>query len=180
MPGEDFEIVFAGSSDETIENANTAGNAHYYAMETLDQYIKNRHKILVDSAIKATIIVEPNSMQAWKVTEDILDNSSDELVQKLKQESLQHESQNQKHQQALHNFSKDNLVIEPNIWSGFGLVRAGGITAMVGDYQEVANLIKKFHDAGLNRLLLGGTPELYYVNNFVNGVMPILKEMDVI
>lgn len=180
MVGENFEIVFAGSSDNTIENANSVGDAHYYAMETLAQYKKDRYKILVDSAIKATIIVEPTSTVAWDVTDKILEYSSDNLVEQLKNESTFHESQNQKRQQALHNFSKDNLIIEPNIWSGLGLVRTGGITAMVGDYNEIAELITNFYYAGLNRILLGGTPELHYATNFINGVMPILKQKGII
>lgn len=180
MQGLDFDIVFAGSSDNTISNANLVGDAHYYAMETLKQYKENRHKITVDSAIKATIIVENNAEDAWNFTESILAQSTDEVIDMLKNEAKEHESVNQKHQQALHNFSKDNLVIEKNIWSGFGLLRAGGITAMVGSYQEVADLITEFYNAGLNRLLLGGTPELYYAKNFINGVMPILRERGII
>mgnify|MGYP003352889700 CR=1 FL=1 len=55
------------------------------------------------------------------------------------------ESENQKRQQALHNFSKESLLVEDNIWSGLGLLRGGGITAMVGSYKEIADLIEKFY-----------------------------------
>ncbi|MEY4331317.1 MAG: hypothetical protein RLZZ196_55 [Bacteroidota bacterium] len=180
MSGCDFEIVFAGSSDNTIHNANSVGNAHYYAMETLEQYKQNRNKIKVDSGIKATIIVEKDSRSAWDTTEQILTYATDEIINSLKEEALLHESQNVVHQQKLHNYSKENLTIEKNIWAGFGLLRHGGITAMVGSYVEVADLIENFYNAGLNRLLLGGTPEIYYANNFINGVMPILKNKGII
>lgn len=178
--GENFEIVFAGSSDNTINLANTFGSAHYYAMESSLQYAQNRNKILVDSAIKATIIVEDSSKKAWDMANYLLSLSTEERIEELKKDLSSHESENQKRQQALHNFSKDNLLIEKNIWSGLGLLRGGGITSMVGDYQEVAELIEKFYNAGLNRLLLGGTPEFYYANNFINGVIPILKQKEII
>lgn len=178
--GKNFEIVFAGSSDNTINLANNFGSAHYYAMESSLQYAENRNKILVDSAIKATIIVEEFSKKAWDMTDYILSLSNEKRIEELKEDLSSHESENQKKQQALHNFSKDNLLVEPNIWSGLGLMRGGGITAMVGDYKEVAELIEKFYNAGLNRLLLGGTPEFYYANNFINGVVPILKNKGIV
>ena len=62
----------------------------------------------------------------------------------LKKDLGDHESENQKRQQALHNFSKESLLVEDNIWSGLGLLRGGGITAMVGSYKEIADLIEKF------------------------------------
>ena len=80
----------------------------------------------------------------------------------------------------MHNFSKENLKVEDNIWAGMGLLRGGGVTAIVGNYQEVANLIEKFYNSGLDRILIGGTPELYYANNFINGVIPILKDKKII
>jgi alkanesulfonate monooxygenase len=180
IPGEDFEIVFAGSSDNTIELANSFGNAHLYAMESTAQYIENRHKIKVDSSIKATIIVESNKSKAWDTANDLLGYATDAHISALKEDLSDHESENQKHQQALHNFSKDNLNVEESIWSGLGLLRGGGITAMVGDYEAVADLIHKFYLNGLNRLLIAGTPELYYAQNFIHGVMPILNSKGII
>lgn len=180
VKGNNIEIVFAGSSDNTISLANEYGSAHYYAMETLSQYIENRYKVHVESAIKATIIVEEKSASAWEFANNLIKSVTDEQINELKIDLSSHESINQKHQQSLHNFSKDNLIIEKNIWAGFGLLRGGGITAMVGNYLEIANLIEKFYVNGLDRLLIGGSPEDYYASNFINGVMPILKERNVI
>jgi len=178
--GSNFEIVFAGSSDNTIELANNFGSAHYYAMETLQQYKENRHKINVESAIKATIFCEKESSLAWDTANNIIKNIDNAYIENLKKDLSSHESANQKHQQSLHNFSKTNLVIENNIWSGLGLVRGGGITSIVGGYEEVADIITKFYQNGLNRILIANTPELKYANNFVNGVMPILKDRGII
>lgn len=180
LKGLDFELVFAGSSDNTINLANSFGSCHYYSMETLDQYKNNRNKILVDSAIKTTIIVDQNSETAWDFANSLLNHVTEESLLELKKDLSSHESENQKRQGKLHNFSKENLIIENNIWSGLGLLRGGGITAMVGSFNEVANLIEKFYNAGLNRILIGGTPEYIYINNFINGVIPILKEKNIL
>jgi alkanesulfonate monooxygenase len=178
--GNDFEIVFAGSSDNTIDLANNLGTAHYYAMETLPQYIENRHKIFVESAIKSTIIVNENSDKAWEFANNLIKDVTEDDINKLKIDLSSHESQNQKHQQSLHNFSKDNLIVDKNIWAGFGLLRGGGITAMVGNNIEVANLIEKFYINGLDRLLIGGTPELLFANNFISGIIPLLEDRNII
>lgn len=180
LKGIDFELVFAGSSDNTINLANKFGSCHYYSMETLNQYIENRNKIIVDSAIKTTIIVDENSSNAWNFANNLLNYVTESSLTELKKDLSSHESENQKRQEKLHNFSKENLIIEPNIWSGLGLLRGGGITAMVGNFKEIADLIEKFYNAGLNRILIGGTPEEKYINNFINGVIPILKRKEIL
>lgn len=180
LKGLDFELVFAGSSDNTISLANSFGSCHYYSMETFDQYKNNRSKILVDSAIKTTIIVDKDSETAWNFANDLLNHVTEKSLLELKKDLSSHESENQKRQEKLHNFSKEKLIVEDNIWSGLGLLRGGGITAMVGSFNEIANLIEKFYNAGLNRILIGGTPEYIYINNFINGVIPILKKKNIL
>jgi alkanesulfonate monooxygenase len=178
--GHDFELVFAGSSDNTINLANKFGSVHYYAMESSDQYLESRKKIMVESAIKTTIIVEETSELAWDYANELLKLATPERINELKKDLSNHQSENQKRQEALHNFSKENLKVEDNIWAGMGLLRGGGITAMVGNYQEVADLIEKFYNSGLDRILIAGTPELHYAKNFINGVVPILKEKNIL
>jgi len=180
LQGMDFELVFAGSSDDTINLANNFGSCHYYSMETLEQYQKNRDKIIVESAIKTTIIVDKDSQKAWGFADSLLENVTELSLLELKKDLSSHESQNQKRQQRLHNFSKENLKVDKNIWSGMGLLRGGGITAMVGDFNEVANLIEEFYNSGLNRILIGGSPEHIYIENFVNGVIPILQDKNIL
>lgn len=177
---EEVEIVFAGSSDNTINMANEIGAAHYHSMETPISYLNFRKIITTKSAIKSTIIVENVKEKALKVAENLIKNVDINSIEYLKNDVGRHESQNQKRQQDLHNYSKDNLFIHPNIWTGHGLLRGGGITSMIGDYKEVADLIKEYYDIGLDILLIGGTPEIYYANNFINGVIPILKKYQII
>lgn len=175
-----IDIVFAGSSDNTINMANEIGAAHYHSMETPTSYLNFRKIITTKSAIKSTIIVENTKEKALEVAENLIKNVDINSIEYLKNDVGRHESQNQKRQQNLHNYSKDNLFICSNIWLGYGLLRGGGITSMIGSYKEVADLIKEYYDIGLDILLIGGTPEIYYANNFINGVMPILKQYEII
>ena len=49
---------------------------------------------------------------------------------------------------ALHNGSRDNLYIAPNLWAGVGLVRGGAGTALVGSPQQVAERIREYRRWG--------------------------------
>lgn len=180
QPGSKLDILFAGSSDETIELANNLGSTHYHSMETPNSYLDFRDKIKVASGIKATFIAEENSEDAWGYANNLIKNVSENDINFLKLDVGKYESQNQKRQEALHNYSKTNLEVYPNIWTGYGLLRGGGITAMVGNYEEIANLIKQFYDNGLDKLLIAATPEMYFLNHFIEGVIPILKRYEMI
>lgn len=178
--GLNLDIVFAGSSDATINLANNLGTSHYHSMETPILYKEFKNKTKVLSGMKSTFIVEENASDAWGYANSLIKNVSDSDIEFLKKDVGTYESQNQKRQQSLHNYLKDDLEIYPNIWAGYGLLRGGGITAMVGNYQEVADLIKEFYDNGLDKLLIAATPEIYYLNNFINGVIPILKSYNIV
>ena len=53
---------------------------------------------------------------------------------------------------ALHEGSRDDLEIYPNLWAGVGLVRGGAGTALVGSHEEVADRIEEYHDARHRRV----------------------------
>ena len=69
---------------------------------------------------------------------------------------------------ALNGGSKDDLEIHPNVWAGVGLVRGGAGTALVGSYDEVAAILKRLSDAGLNGMALASV-------NYVQE-MPIIRD----
>jgi alkanesulfonate monooxygenase len=77
---------------------------------------------------------------------------------------------------SLHKGSKENLVIAPNLWAGYGLVRSGAATALVGNHSEVADRIEEYHSLGIDEFILSGHPhieEAYWVGE---GVMPELRK----
>ena len=51
-----------------------------------------------------------------------------------------------------------NLIVGPNLWAGFGLVRTGAGTALVGSHDEVAERIAEYHEAGFDHMILSGQP----------------------
>ena len=75
---------------------------------------------------------------------------------------------------ALHNGRTDDLVVGPNLWAGFGLVRGGAGTALVGSHDEVAERLVEYHRAGFDHVILSGQPHVEEASWFGEGVMPLL------
>ena len=76
---------------------------------------------------------------------------------------------------ALHGGGPTRCEIYPNLWAGFGLVRGGAGTALVGSYDEVADRIAEYHDLGIDHFILSGYPHLEEAYWFGEGVTPRLR-----
>jgi len=75
---------------------------------------------------------------------------------------------------ALHGGKRDKLEIYPNLWAGVGLVRGGAGTALVGNPEQVANLMKEYIALGIDRFILSGYPHLEECYRFAELVFPLL------
>jgi alkanesulfonate monooxygenase SsuD/methylene tetrahydromethanopterin reductase-like flavin-dependent oxidoreductase (luciferase family) len=60
--------------------------------------------------------------------------------------------------------------------AGFGLVRSGAGTALVGSHDEVAERIAEYHEVGFDHFILSGQPHLEEAWWFGEGVIPRLRE----
>lgn len=67
------------------------------------------------------------------------------------------------------------LEIAPGVWSGYGLVRGGAGTALVGSHQQVAELIKAYHTLGIDHFILSGQPHLEEAWWFAEGAGALLR-----
>jgi alkanesulfonate monooxygenase len=70
------------------------------------------------------------------------------------------ESVGQSRMSALHNGSRDNLVIGPNLWAGIGLVRTGAGTALVGTPDQIADRLDEYAAIGADTIIASGYPHL--------------------
>jgi alkanesulfonate monooxygenase len=105
-----------------------------------------------------------------------LDYLASDVIAKAQKHFMYAESVGQRRMAALHGGRRDDLVVAPNLWAGFGLVRSGAGTALVGSHDEVAERIAEYHAAGFEHVILSGQPHLEEAYWFGEGVIPRLRE----
>jgi alkanesulfonate monooxygenase len=75
---------------------------------------------------------------------------------------------------ALHGGKRDKLEVYPHLWAGVGLVRGGAGTALVGNPEQVADLMKQYAELGIDTFILSGYPHLEESYRFAELVFPLL------
>ena len=75
---------------------------------------------------------------------------------------------------ALHGGQRDKLEVYPHLWAGPGLVRSGAGTALVGNPEQVAGLMKEYAALGIDTFILSGYPHLEESYRFAELVFPLL------
>jgi alkanesulfonate monooxygenase len=106
---------------------------------------------------------------------------SPDRVRKARELLAKSESVAQSQMSALHTHreglpaSARELEIYPGLWSGYGLVRGGAGTALVGSHAQVADLIEDYHRVGFDHFILSGQPHLEEAWHFGEGAAALLK-----
>lgn len=126
--------------------------------------------------IRLHVITRDRAKDAWAETERFLDALDPDVVARAQAAMRTSESVGQQRMTALHNGSRDDLVVAPNLWAGYGLVRGGAGTALVGSHAEVADRIEEYHALGFDEFILSGHPHLEEAYWFAEGVTPILRQ----
>ena len=84
----------------------------------------------------------------------------------------------QQRMRSLHNGSREDLEVSPNLWAGIGLVRPGAGTALVGSHEQVAERSSNTTSSGIDEFILSGHPHLEEVYAVGEGVLPLVAETD--
>jgi len=125
--------------------------------------------------IRLHVISRDRAEDAWAVTERMLEAISDDTVALAQSQFSSAESVGQQRMAALHGGSRHDLVVAPNLWAGFGLVRSGAGTALVGSHEEVAERMAEYHQLGIDHFIMSGQPHLEEAYWFAEGVFPLLR-----
>lgn len=125
--------------------------------------------------IRLHVISRDRSEQAWAEAQRLLAALDEETIEQVQKGLSRSESEGQRRMIALHQGKADGLEIYPNLWAGFGLVRGGAGTALVGSHREVAERIEEYHALGIDEFVLSGHPHLEEAYWFGEGVLPLLR-----
>ncbi|ACM31404.1 alkanesulfonate monooxygenase (plasmid) [Rhizobium rhizogenes K84] len=131
--------------------------------------------------VRLHVISRDTEDEAWAMADKLLAWLSPERVRKNWELLAKSESVAQSQMSALHvgreglPASARELEIYPGLWTGYGLVRGGAGTALVGSHTQVADLIEAYHHAGFDHFILSGQPHLEEAWHFGEGAAALLK-----
>ena len=129
--------------------------------------------------IRLHVIVRETNAQAWDAAHDLIKHLDDETIAAAQAALAKADSEGQRRMVELHQGSRDNLEISPNLWAGVGLVRGGAGTALVGDPNTVAERIREYADLGIDTFIFSGYPHLEEAYRFAELVFPKLPLVNV-
>ncbi|MET1076399.1 MAG: FMNH2-dependent alkanesulfonate monooxygenase [Pseudomonas sp.] len=126
--------------------------------------------------IRLHVIVRETEEQAWQAADRLIERISDATIASAQQAFARFDSEGQRRMAALHGGRRDQLEVYPHLWAGVGLVRGGAGTALVGNPQQVAGLIRQYADLGIDTFIFSGYPHLEEAYRFAELVFPLLPE----
>jgi alkanesulfonate monooxygenase len=121
------------------------------------------------------VITRDTAEEAWREADRLIAGMDPARVAAVQAALATSESEGQRRMAALHGGRTDRLEVYPNLWAGYGLVRGGAGTALVGSHREVAERIEEYHALGVDHLILSGHPHLEEAYWFGEGVVPLLR-----
>ncbi|MEU6697989.1 LLM class flavin-dependent oxidoreductase [Pseudonocardia sp. NPDC046786] len=130
----------------------------------------------VASGIRLHVITRETASEAWTVAEHLRSRIPSRRIEETQRALRLVESEGQRRMVALHDSGRiRELEVSPNLWTGFGLVRGGVGTALVGSHEQVADRIREYRGHGITHFVLSGQPHVEEALQFAEGVLPRLQ-----
>ena len=179
------QVFFGGASPAAEEVAAQHVDTYLAWGETPAQITERLHRIRARAAghnralqfgIRLHVISRDTSAEAWAHAERLLAAISDERIASAQKVLARTESVGQQRMTALHDGRTSDMEISPNLWAGYGLVRGGAGTALVGSHTEVADRIAEYHALGIDHFILSGQPHIEEAYWFAEGAGAVLRQ----
>jgi len=181
------EIYFSGSSYAALVSASK--HADYY-LTWLEPFAQLREKFervkqktdalgrKIKCAVRVDIVARPTEEEAWREVRRGFENLSPEVIQRFNSRASAGDSVGASRQGGFRPSSVNNykdLIVEPNIWSGFNLLRGGQGNGIVGSYEQVAERLDDLVKLGADAFILASTPHLEETYRVGEEVLPLVK-----
>lgn len=180
------EIYFSGSSDAALVSASKHADYYLSWLEPFAQLkdkfdrVKNRTDTLgrkIKCAVRVDIIARPTEEEAWAEVKKGFDKVSRETLDALGNrgggDSVGANRQSKFRPGAINSYK--DLIIEPNVWSGFNLLRGGQGQGIVGSYEQVAERLDELVQLGADAFILASTPHLEEAYRVGEEVLPLVR-----
>ncbi|MBE3012067.1 LLM class flavin-dependent oxidoreductase [Microbispora sp. NEAU-D428] len=178
------EIFFGGASPAAERVAARQADVYLAWGERPDQIAERLERMRELAAaegrelrfgIRLHVIGRDTSAQAWAEADRLLSRITPERIAALRKDFATSESVGQRRMYELHGGDPGRLEVYPNLWAGYGLVRGGAGTALVGSHEEIADRIEEYHALGLDHFILSGQPHLEEAYWFAEGAGAVLR-----
>ncbi|MGD0835787.1 MAG: LLM class flavin-dependent oxidoreductase [Polyangia bacterium] len=186
---EDFpEIYFSGSSDAALASASKHADFYLTWLEPFaqlrDKFARVREKTTalgrpIKCAVRVDIVARPTEEEAWDEIRRGFDSLDQETVARFSggpeagSESVGARRQASNRPETIASYR--DLIVEPNVWSGFALLRGGQTQGIVGSYEQVAERLDQLVELGTDAFILASTPHLEEAYRVGEEVLPLIK-----
>jgi alkanesulfonate monooxygenase len=182
-------VYFSGASDAALAVAAKHADVYLMWLEPLDSIRANIKRLdALASAysrrprygIRVDIFARETEAEAWADARrlwDQLDASAAKLGQHLTS-SKGGDSVGAQRQAALRPSGAtrfEDYIIGPNLWAGLGLIRPGPTIGIFGSYQQVAERLNDYIEAGVENFILAANPHLEEAYRVGEEVLPLLR-----
>ncbi len=182
------EIYFSGSSDAALVSASKHADFYLSWLEPFAQLkekfdrVKEKTAALgrkIRCAVRVDIIARPTEEEAWDEIRRGFDNLPPEKLAALKRraegggDSVGAARQGGFRPQTINSYR--DFIIEPNVWSGFSLLRGGQTNGIVGSYEQVAERLDDLVRLGADAFILASTPHLEEAYRVGEEVLPLVR-----
>ncbi len=183
--------LFFGGASPAAENVAASHVDVYLAWGETPPQIKQRLDRMREKAatagreltfgIRLHVLSRDTAKQAWAEAQRMVDDLDPARVAEVQAQLAAMDSVGQRRMQTLHSGGRrDELEIYPNLWAGYGLVRGGAGTALVGSHEEVAERLEEYHALGIDHAILSGQPHLEEAYWFGEGPGRLLRQQGVV
>jgi alkanesulfonate monooxygenase len=189
-PCQDWPRTFVGGSSQAAQRV-AAAHADVYLMwgeppGAVATAVEHTRRLAaaagrqLEYGTRFHVISRDTAAQAWRAAGRLVEHMDPARIRQAQDRFGRTESEGQRRMAALHGGRTDRLEVYPNVWAGYGLVRPGVGTALVGSHEEVAERIEEYHAIGLKHLILSAQPHLEEAYAFGEGVLPLLRKRGVV
>ncbi len=185
MPG----VYFSGSSDAALEVAARHADVYLIWIEPIEQTRAAVARINAMAAVhgrkprfgvRVDLWARPTEAQAWEEARQLWQAYDPNAPKKLSgmNSASGAESAGAMRQAALRPAdAKDfeDYIIGPNLWAGLGVIRPGPTIGIFGSYDQVADRLMDYVDAGVTDFILAANPHLEEALRVGEAVLPRVR-----
>jgi len=176
LAGPELPLIYlSGETEEALVLSARHADVHFLPLDSIEatreliKDLSSRATVLGRSlrfAIQADVVARHTGEEAWK---DLRARWDREIAKTVPISGSLDNSQ------IPTSDDFDGLIQSPNLWAGFGLVRPGAPVGLVGSYQELAERIKEYVDAGVSTFALSANPHLEEAYRIGEQLLPLVR-----